>query len=1248
MKRLILTVISGLVMLGINAQTGKELPFQKWSLTPPMGWNSWDCYGPTVVESEVKANADYMASKLSAYGWEYVVVDIRWFVENDKAGGYNQTDPVYVYDQYGRYTPALNRFPSAAGGKGFKPLADYIHNLGLKFGIHIMRGLPKVAADKKLPVKGTDGISCDMIASNDSACTWLRDNYKVDYAKKGAQEYYNSIFELYAGWGVDFVKVDDLSRPYHTGEIEMIRKAIDKCGRSIVLSMSPGETPLNQYTHASTNANMWRTVDDFWDNWSQLNYQFTVCDKWAPYISPGAWPDADMLPLGKISIRGERGNERFTNFTKDEQVTLMSLWTIFKSPLMFGGNLPENNTFTDSLLTNREVLYMHHYSTNNRQLSREDNKIIWSADDPANGDKFAAIFNTGGGEFARTKNVLYRSGTISYLTTGYGKNLEVDIPAGSNQLCLIVTDAGDGYDSDHADWINPTLIMDDNSEVKLTGLTYLKGSCGWGSIHKNTNINGGTLSINGQTYNDGYAVHANSAMLFNIPAGVKKFKAFVGIDNTGSDQGSKSSVEFMVFNEDPTSRSGIDPLKAVANSRLICRSYQKEGINLTANITNAKKLYLVATDAGDGIDYDHADWINPTLVDKNGNETPLTNLTWDGTPVNGWGTVKINKNNDGGPLVVNGITYNNGYGVNANSIITFTLPEGHEYTTFTALVGYDGDAENASKGVTMEFLVFTEDPTPSKYENITLDLRTLGYAEGQECEIRNMWSGEKTGVFKNNTFSPSIKQHGCGLYRIFPVLRTGGASISLQTGKNTYSFDEAFEIKATVAGGVSIGAYVQLLCDDGIIGVLPVQSDGTATYTCSGLFNGNHSFVARYSGTPAVGATTSAPLEIIIEGGASEDLTALRQVLNNLISEAEATVSLSIAGATKFPLQTAIHAGQIVNPNSKTAINAAIEVLTPAIANAKASITAMTSLGTTITEAEEFIVKVTDSPAKTSLSEAIDNALGIYFGDSSTVEEVNVANNTLKILLEQTKLVAQPLKGECFEVTERILNPSFETNNTTGWVFSNEASGWKDARTWSDRPSAHGSYFLSVACENITWLDFYQEIKDLPSGVYSVEASMRNTESTERLIDQRVYAQVGEKLYESPYLTNVSGNNNNDWTLLSAGSIKLATGETLRIGCKSSGTGTGSTGWFQADDFRLYYWGSGSTNTPYVKMDDSSIQIKNLRDGIFVRSDRKSSLLIYTINGSLFSKESISPGNNYICLPQGKYLVNGLVVVIVK
>ncbi|RYE07832.1 MAG: alpha-galactosidase, partial [Sphingobacteriaceae bacterium] len=200
----------------------QQKDFHNWAATPPMGWNSWDCYGPTVVESEVKANADYMAKNLKKAGWEYIVVDIRWYVGNDKAHGYNETNPDYVLDKYGRFQPAVNRFPSAANGKGFKPLADYIHKKGLKFGIHIMRGIPVEAVKRNTPILGSTA-TANQIYTTELQCKWLKDMYGVVAGKPGAQEYYNSLFKLYASWGLDFIKVDDLSRPYHTKEVEMIR-----------------------------------------------------------------------------------------------------------------------------------------------------------------------------------------------------------------------------------------------------------------------------------------------------------------------------------------------------------------------------------------------------------------------------------------------------------------------------------------------------------------------------------------------------------------------------------------------------------------------------------------------------------------------------------------------------------------------------------------------------------------------------------------------------------------------------------------------------------------------------------------------------------------------------------------------------------------------------------------------------------------------------------------------------------------
>lgn len=386
-------LIIAFALLGCTAYAQQKKDFHTWAATPPMGWNSWDCYGPTVTESEVKANADYMASHLKKYGWEYVVVDIRWYVANDKSHGYNETDPEYNIDAYGRFIPAVNRFPSAAGGKGFKPLADYLHSKGLKFGIHIMRGIPVIAVQRGLPIKGSKATAKDIYTSDDQ-CKWLHDMYTIVPGKEGAQEYYNSIFELYASWGLDFVKVDDLSSPiYFTGEIEMIRKAIDRTGRKIVLSTSPGETPVAHAAHVQQYANMWRTVGDFWDNWKQLKEHFEVFERWNQWRAPGAWPDGDMLPLGRIGIRAEVGNPRMSNFTRDEQYTLMTLWSIFRSPLMFGGNLPDNDPFTLSLLTNKGVLEVLNKSKNNKQLLNDADKALWTAEAVDKPVKYLAVFN---------------------------------------------------------------------------------------------------------------------------------------------------------------------------------------------------------------------------------------------------------------------------------------------------------------------------------------------------------------------------------------------------------------------------------------------------------------------------------------------------------------------------------------------------------------------------------------------------------------------------------------------------------------------------------------------------------------------------------------------------------------------------------------------------------------------------------------------------------------------------------------
>ena len=366
------------------------------TMTAPMGWNSWDCYGAAVTEDIVRKNADFMAKHLKKYGWEYITVDIQWYEPNVKTHEYTPFAKLCI-DEYSRVIPAENRFPSSAGGKGFAPLAEYVHSLGLKFGIHIMRGIPRQAVYERTKIKGTDKTAAD-VAKTDSICAWNTDMYGVDPAKPGAKEYYDSIFELYASWGVDFVKCDDIARelPKEESELIMLSDSLKNCGRDMVLSLSPGPALLEKAELYKQVSNMWRITDDFWDNWQLLYNMFERCEKWAPHNGAGHWADADMLPIGYI--KQDYSPDITTQFTKDEQVTMLTLWSIFRSPLIIGGEMTKFDDFTMSLLTNKGILKMHRNVRHSHQVWRRKMNgseiVLWTAAD-AEGGQYAALFNIG-------------------------------------------------------------------------------------------------------------------------------------------------------------------------------------------------------------------------------------------------------------------------------------------------------------------------------------------------------------------------------------------------------------------------------------------------------------------------------------------------------------------------------------------------------------------------------------------------------------------------------------------------------------------------------------------------------------------------------------------------------------------------------------------------------------------------------------------------------------------------------------
>jgi len=399
-------VAGGISAAFAQAPAAPPAKFIQVAPTPPMGWNSWDSYGLTIDESQFRANAAAEAKKLLPFGYRYAVVDEGWYMQNPL----DRSTPNklrYQIDRYGRFEPVPSRFPSSSA-KGaaaqeetsFRAIADYVHSLGLKFGIHIIRGIPRQSVAKNLPIAGSRFHAADAADTND-ACPWDPTSWGVRDDAAG-QAWYDSLLRQYADWGVDFLKVDCIAtHPYKVDEIRMIRKAIDKTGRPMVLSLSPGPTRLSHAAEVGQLAEMWRISDDMWDFWDShkpyphgVGQQFAAAAAWAPHARPGNWPDADMLPLGWLGPRPGYGTARKTRLTHAEQRTQMTLWSMMRSPLVLGTNLTRLDPWTMGLIANREVLAIDQHSRNGRQLEHTGDLIVWRGEGGAK-QSYLALFNTG-------------------------------------------------------------------------------------------------------------------------------------------------------------------------------------------------------------------------------------------------------------------------------------------------------------------------------------------------------------------------------------------------------------------------------------------------------------------------------------------------------------------------------------------------------------------------------------------------------------------------------------------------------------------------------------------------------------------------------------------------------------------------------------------------------------------------------------------------------------------------------------
>ncbi|UKK48422.1 NPCBM/NEW2 domain-containing protein [Prevotella sp. E9-3] len=786
MKKLTLILLTMLLSCNFaKAQSDESMAtFRTWAATPPMGWNSWDCYYSSVTEKEVLQNAQYLVDNdLVRHGWEYVVVDIRWYCNHPSLGGgnYNQRgDQDYVLDEYGRYLPSPTRFPSCmVGGKnmGFRALADKIHQMGLKFGIHIMRGVPKNVVGSNYKLKGSEQTPWSQVyEGTTSPCTWLKDNLLVRNNAAG-QQYYNSIMDLYAEWGVDFLKIDDLSRPFYTDEIHMIRKAIDQTSRPIVLSLSPGKTKYEYAEECLQNANMWRMMDDLWDNWSHVDAVFNEAHAWENITRPGNYADCDMLPLGQIAMTvadagytaADKG--RWTNLSQNEQLTMMTLWGICHSPLFFGGEMTKNDAFTLSLLNNEEYHQMHKYGQDAHQLWADEDlgRVVWTSH--IGDTRFLAMFQRNDNRWIVGQKALYKSETVAYTTDGHAVDVDVEWPKGSKTLVLVVDDGGDNFNYDHGDWINPTLVLSNGTEVELTGKfktrQYTKSY--FNRVYENKNVdNGGKMKVLGTAYDRGFSTDANAAIFFQIPdtMDVVRFRAMAAADDSGIGQtGATTSLRFLVFDQNPLTDEQDN---AAARSGLISRTGTKSKM-LEADITGAEQLKIVVSNWGDGFAYDRANLIDPVLIDANGNETSLTTLKQTSYSAE-WGTLHVNKNVEGATLRVDGKSYNTGLGMNAQCTLIYDLPTGHNYKTLRALCGYDSscDTDNTSStGTTMEFIFYVSKKAP-----YVVDLTQLGYGAGEAVPVHDVWTGEDLGT-ATGSISTSVPTHGVKLLRLGNKVETG-------------------------------------------------------------------------------------------------------------------------------------------------------------------------------------------------------------------------------------------------------------------------------------------------------------------------------------------------------------------------------------------------------------------------------------------------------------------------------------------
>lgn len=407
-------------LFACSSGTKTQSTVQPLAQTPPMGWNSFDSYGVYLHEKVAMENLEAFAQKLKPHGYEYFVIDAGWFGEFKLQDGTIYPAEKHAskmkFNEFGLLQPSDTYFPN-----GFKKLIDRCHELGLKFGLHLMRGIPRAALKANLPIKDTQYFAQD-IADTTSICNWNHQNYGVDMSKPGAQEFYNSLMNQMAEWGVDFIKYDDIV-PFPE-EVKGVANAIAQCGRPMVLSLSPGDNVDPNQLEAFQKGHMLRVTPDIWDDQKGINECFTEWRKWQGKERVGFWIDMDMIPFGQLQLMspkpaGVKGDEsktelvkkmksgelasfellagkgfnRISEFTKDQMYTFITLRALSASPLMLGGDLPTLDEFSLKLITDKNVIECNQNGVMGRLVYEEAGIEIWKTQKKDSKDAWIGIFN---------------------------------------------------------------------------------------------------------------------------------------------------------------------------------------------------------------------------------------------------------------------------------------------------------------------------------------------------------------------------------------------------------------------------------------------------------------------------------------------------------------------------------------------------------------------------------------------------------------------------------------------------------------------------------------------------------------------------------------------------------------------------------------------------------------------------------------------------------------------------------------